>query len=51
MFFANLHLNIKLQVFPNLNISFPKLKLYVESPKVVVNKSVVTNCSISYKTG
>ena len=30
---------------------FPKLKLYVESPKVMVNKCVVTNCSTSYKTG
>ena len=43
-FFSNLHGNIKLQVFP-------KLKLYVESPKVMVNKCVVTSCSTGYKTG
>ena len=43
-FFANLRGNIKLQVFP-------KLKLYVESPKVMVNKFVVTNCSTGYTTG
>ena len=39
-----MHGNIKLKVFP-------KLKLYVESPKVMVNKYLVTNCSTGYKTG
>ena len=43
IFFANLHGIIKLQVFP-------KLMLYVESPKVMVNKCVITNCSAGYKT-
>ena len=44
IFFPNLHGNIKLEVLP-------KLKLYVESPKVMVNKCVVTNCSTGYETG
>ena len=43
-FFANLHENIKLQVFP-------KLKLYLESPRNVVNKCAVTSCSTAYKAG
>ena len=47
-FFENLHWNIKLG---HEVISFPKLKLHVESPKVMVNKCVVKNCSTSYKTG
>ena len=29
---------------------FPKLKLYVESPRIMVNKCVVTNCSTVSKT-
>ena len=29
---------------------FPKLKLNVENPKVMVNKCVVTTCFTSYKT-
>ena len=41
-FFANFLGNIKLYVFP-------KLKLCVENPKVMVNKYVVTNCSTRYK--
>ena len=47
LFFANLHGNIcELLQF------IPKLKLYVESPKVMVNKLLhVTNCSTIYKTG
>ena len=39
-----MHGNIKLQVFP-------KLKLYVESQKFMVNKCVATNCSTGYITG
>ena len=30
---------------------FLKLKLYLKSPKVMVNKCVVTNCSTGQKTG
>ena len=30
---------------------FPKLRLYVESSNIMVNKCVVTNCSTGYKTG
>ena len=44
LFFANLHGNIRLQVFQ-------KLKLYAESPKVIVKKCVVTGCTTGYKTG
>ena len=43
-FFANLNVNIKLSVFP-------KLKLYEESPRIMVNKCAVKNSSTSYKTG
>ena len=31
-------------------LDFSKLKLHVESPKLMVVKCVVTNCSTSYKT-
>ena len=41
---------IKKNIFSNLHGN-PKLKLYVLSPKIVVNKCVVPNISIGYKTG
>ena len=48
--------NIKSQIFPNLHGNmklqvFPELKLYAESPKLIVDKCVVANCSTSYKSG
>ena len=43
-YLSNVHGNIKSQ-------GFPKLKLYEESPKVMVNKCLVTNYSTGYKTG
>ena len=30
-------------------IGFPKLKLYVESPRIMINKCVLTNCSAGGK--
>ena len=43
------HFFISVAIFTQ--VASAPLKLYVESPKLMVDKCVVTNCSTSYKTG